>query len=246
MNAIPPVSHRTKPGLVERAVIRLFMRDAQVSAVEQIASDFRLIEFSGENLRGMEWIEGQKLQIAPGSAFVTRTYTPILFDSDKGQTKILAYSHGVGPGSDWASSVAIGESCHLFGPRQSLQISSGVGPLILFGDETSIGLSYAVATRWPDREIHHLFEVSTSDAAATVISHLNLTGAEIYARKAGDAHLQAIASQIGIYAERGAEFVLTGKATSVQSLRQAMKLLNITSTRIKTKAYWSLGKTGLD
>jgi ferric-chelate reductase (NADPH) len=246
MNAITPGPPRPKPGLVERAVIRLFMRDAQVSAVDQIAPNFRLIEFLGENLRGIEWIEGQKLQIAPGSAFVTRTYTPILFDSGKGRTKILAYSHGTGPGSDWANSVAIGESCHLFGPRQSLQISSGTSPLILVGDETSIGLSYAVAARWPDREIHHLFEVNAPEAAAAVISHLNLSGTEIYTRKAGDAHLQAIASQIGIFAERGAEFVLTGKATSIQSLRQVMKLLDIASSRIKPKAYWSLGKAGLD
>jgi hypothetical protein len=44
----------------------------------------------------------------------------------------------------------------------------------------------------------------------------------------------------------GASFVLTGKAGTIQRLRQRLKQHNVASRRIVTKAYWAPGKIGLD
>jgi len=40
--------------------------------------------------------------------------------------------------------------------------------------------------------------------------------------------------------------VLTGKAQSIQYVSRALKIAGVGSSRIKAKAYWAPGKTGLD
>jgi hypothetical protein len=44
----------------------------------------------------------------------------------------------------------------------------------------------------------------------------------------------------------GATFVLTGKASTIQRIRQSLKQQAVPTGRILTKAYWAPGKTGLD
>jgi hypothetical protein len=43
-----------------------------------------------------------------------------------------------------------------------------------------------------------------------------------------------------------ATFVLTGKASTIQRLRQSLTRQAVSSRRIVTKAYWAPGKAGLD
>jgi hypothetical protein len=54
-----------------------------------IGDRFRLITLEGLALAGVTWTPGQKIQIAMGSAFVARTYTPIEWDAAAGRTRIL-------------------------------------------------------------------------------------------------------------------------------------------------------------
>jgi NADPH-dependent ferric siderophore reductase len=44
----------------------------------------------------------------------------------------------------------------------------------------------------------------------------------------------------------GASFVLTGKAGTIQHVRQGLRQLAVPASRIVAKAYWAPGKTGLD
>ena len=52
--------------------------------------------------------------------------------------------------------------------------------------------------------------------------------------------------RLATLAAGGTGFVLTGKAGTVQRLRQRLKRLAVPASRIATKAYWAPGKTGLD
>ncbi|MEG3150579.1 siderophore-interacting protein [Sphingomonas sp. ZT3P38] len=234
------------PGRLSRALLRLLMRRATVIAVERLAGRFRLITLEGPALEGVAWVPGQKIQIAMGSAFVARTYTPIEWNASAGRACILGYEHGDGPGSRWVRGVERGDACDIFGPRASLDASRTNGPLAVFGDETSIGLAYALARQEPNRPVTCVFEVGDVESARQVAMQLGLGEALLLAREDGDAHLAAMEAAIPALVATGASFVLTGKAGTIQPLRQSLKRHAVPSTRILTKAYWAPGKTGLD
>lgn len=237
----------TPPGILGRAFTRLFMRHATVAAVETIADRFRLITLEGPALAGIAWTPGQKIQIAMGSAFVARTYTPIEWDPVAGRTRVLGYAHGDGPGSAWVHDVRPGDECDLFGPRRSVDVSVAAGPLALFGDETSIGLGAALSS--PVRAgaaVSCRFEVNDVAASHRVMAHFGLKDAALFGREADGAHIAAIEAALPALDAVGVTFVLTGKAPTIQRLRQALKRQAVPAKRIIAKAYWAPGKTGLD
>jgi NADPH-dependent ferric siderophore reductase len=238
--ASPPVGKR--PGRIGKALIRLFMKPATIAAVEPIGTDYRLVTMESAAFMDLDWTPGQKVQIALGSAFLARTYTPVRWDGASGSTDILAYAHGDGPGSAWVRTVRAGDRCDVFGPRASLDLAGLVAPLWLFGDETAFGL--AVAAARPG--LHCVFEADMPHDARAVLDRIGLAHADLVARKGQDRHLDAIEARLAIAAAAGASFVLTGKAGSVQRLHRALKVLGVPAARIRTKAYWAPGKTGLD
>lgn len=237
----PPVSAR-----LGRALIRLLMKRATVTANEALADRFRLVTLEGPGLVHAGWTPGQKIQITMGSAFVARTYTPIAWNEAAGRTCILGYAHGAGPGSDWLRGAVPGSHCDIFGPRASLDIGQTGGPLALFGDETSLGLAYALAQSAGAENVTGFFELGDVEAGRSVAAHLDLRHCVLVRRAPDETHLRAFDSKLHALAAAGATFVLTGKAASIQRLRRTLKALQVPSRRIRTKAYWAPGKAGLD
>jgi len=234
------------PGRLGKAIIRLLMRRARIAAIDDIADRFRLVTLEGDALQGVAWLPGQKVQIAMGSAFVARTYTPIEWNAGAGRTCILGYAHGEGPGSVWLRDLRLGDECDLFGPRNSLDMRPLHGPLALFGDETSIGLGYALARQDRMRSVSCHFEVGDKADAEQVASALDLGTVALFARQGDDAHLAQMEATLPSLVQAEASFILTGKAGTVQRLRHDLKRHGVASNRIVTKAYWAPGKTGLD
>lgn len=230
------------PGGLGRALIRLMMRPAWVASCESLGARFRLVTLEGAALTGVSWAPGQKIQVAMGSAFVARTYTPIDWDAAQGRTRILGYAHGEGPGSDWLRSLAPGAQCDLFGPRASLSAAHPGGPLVVFGDETSIGLACALAAP----KVSGVFEVSDLAEAKAVLERLGLSSVALFEKVADDAHLDAVGEALSSLAEAGASFILTGRAAAIQKVRNTLKQRGVAPKRNLTKAYWALGKVGLD
>jgi len=240
----PPVAK--VPGRLSQALIRLLMKRATVTANETLAQGFRLITLEGPALRNVVWTPGQKIQIAMGSAFLARTYTPIAWNAATGRACILGYAHGTGPGSAWLREAVPGTRCDIFGPRASLDINHLDGPLAIFGDETSIGLAHAITQSDRAGPVVGGFEVGNVEACSTVTSQLALDGFALVAREADDAHLARMEARLAPLAASGSAFVLSGKAGTIQRVRQTLKYLAVPPSRIVTKAYWAPGKTGLD
>jgi len=234
------------PGRLGRALVRLFMRQVRVAACETIADRFRLITLEGSALAGVAWTPGQKIQIAMGSAFVARTYTPIEWDPVAGRTRILGYAHGEGPGSAWVRGLEPGAECDIFGPRHSLDVSDAAGRLAVFGDETSIGLAHALLHQVRAGPVACRFEVDDVEASRRVTTHLGLDDAILFGRTKSDAHLEGMEAALPASVTAGSTFVLTGKASTIQRLQQGLKRRAIPATRIVAKAYWATGKAGLD
>jgi NADPH-dependent ferric siderophore reductase len=164
----------------------------------------------------------------------------------KGKTRILGYAHGSGPGSAWIRAATAGGECDVFCPRASLDVGHAAGTRVVLGDETSIGLAYAVAQHFPGSTLRCLFEVNSASAARDALERLKLDDADVFQRTAGDTHIEDIEHRLPALAASGATFLLTGKAHSIQRLRRGLKALGVPRSRVATKAYWALGRTGLD
>lgn len=232
-------------GRLSRALIRMLMKHARVVEAQTVAEGFRLITLESPEFQGLHWVPGQKVQIAMGSAFVARTFTPIEWDAAAGRTCMLGYAHGNGPGSAWVSDTKPGDECDVFGPRASLDVSRA-GPRVVLGDETSIALAHALSHHSPGSPLQCLLEVNTVVHAREVLARLDLNGAELFERTANDSHLEGIERQMPVLDAAGSTFILTGKASSIQRLRRVLKALGTPASRVVTKPYWALGKTGLD
>jgi NADPH-dependent ferric siderophore reductase len=233
-------------GRLRRVLTRLLMKRATVTANEALTQDLRLVTLEGPALEGVAWQPGQKLQIAMGSAFVTRTYTPIAWNPSAGRVCFLGYAHGDGPGSRWLRSAASGEICDVFGPRTSLDMAHLSGPLLVMGDETSIGLAYAATHQDPARNVTTCLEVGDVHTVRQAMADLGLSHATLVVRRQDDEHIADMEAALAAAAAEGASFVLTGKAGTIQRLRQNLRKHAIPASRCITKAYWAPGKTGLD
>lgn len=234
-----------KEGL-SNAFRRLLMRRATVVANEQLGGNYRRIAFEGPALAGVDWRAGQKVQIAMREAFVTRTYTPIEWDGAAGRTTIVGYAHGSGPGSAWLRAVKPGDECDILGPRTSIDARAMAGPLALFGDETSIGLAAAIIHQDRERSCRCHFEVEDRTSAERVVTGLGIAGAALSARVDADRHLADMEGALPELIKSDGSFVLTGKAGTIQRLRQSLRQHGVPARRVVTKAYWAPGKIGLD
>jgi NADPH-dependent ferric siderophore reductase len=234
------------PGRLSQALTRLLMNRATVAAIEPLADRFRLVTLEGPALAGVSWTPGQKIQIAMGSAFTARTYTPMDWDVSEGRARILGYAHGAGPGSAWLEALQPGAQCDIFGPRASLDVGGMAGPLTIFGDETSMGLAHALARQDRARTVSCIFEVGDIESAKAVATRIGLPEAVLLTRTSDETHLDAMAVTLASRVAAGMSFVLTGRAAAIQRLRHGLKLHGVPPGRIATKAYWAPGKVGLD
>lgn len=157
------------PGLLSKTLLGLFMKRATVAAIDDVDEPFRLVTLEGPTLQGVGWNPGQKVQISMGSAFVNRTYTPMDWDAAAGRVRILGYVHGDGPASDWLRSLRPGHECDLFGPRSSLDARHITAPLVIVGDETSIGLAYALRSTDRGHGASCCFEVTSVESVRKVL-----------------------------------------------------------------------------
>jgi NADPH-dependent ferric siderophore reductase len=218
---------------------RLIFTTARVSEVEPLSTNFRRVVLEGKELCGSNWTPGDKLQVFLGGEL--RTYTPVQWDRAGGVTSLVLYVHGEAPGARWAKTVAAGDSVQFFGPRKSLKLAETSGRQVLFGDETSFGLAASLWTLRQGRDVELVFEVSDAAESGAVLSKLGLT-AKLVEREVGEEHLPALTEHLQSAQQSGAAPIFSGRAQAIQSLQRTLGR----SFRGPTKAYWSLGKRGLD
>jgi NADPH-dependent ferric siderophore reductase len=226
---------------------KLLFRELTVARVTHVSSHFQRVDFVGESLRGVRYSPGDKVQIAFDGG--PRTYTPFSFDGARGALSILIYVHGEGPSARWAKAVVEGDRAFAFGPRSSLALHDGEGPIALFGDETSFGLARALLdSRSAASDLSFVFEVTNSAESQAALDAAQIPNRELVARQADDAHLSEVEAHLRAVLARdpGTRLVLSGKAQSILALRKYFKTEPVPHAGQLVKAYWSPGKRGLD
>ena len=221
----------------DAAVNRLF-RSAEVEQVTDPAPGYRIVDLTGEALRDVRWVPGQKLQLRT-DGFTTRTYTPTCWDPERGTTSLLAAVHGAGPGSALVADLQAGDELRCFGPRGSIDLPKVPGTAVFVGDETSVGL--ALAWRTLDRPARHCIEAQDPTATGTL---LRTVGLEADVVVAGDDAL-ASAALAALTSCPDPHLVLTGRAQSIRAVRAAVKAELGPGVASTVKAYWDERRAGL-
>lgn len=228
------------------AASRFLFRVATVTDVVDLAPGFRRIHLEGADLKSARFDAGDKLQVyLPGAGM--RTYSPIHWDAERGSTTLLGAMHGDSPGSRWVRRAAVGDVYRVFGPRRSIPVAS-LGPrVVVLGDETSFALARAARIELGAEAVFPVLEVGSIGDAQSLLEDLGLAGATLVARLPDDAHLPALAEALGctLDAHLDAALVMTGRARTIQEMRARLGS-KVKARAGKTKAYWSLGRAGLD
>lgn len=216
---------------------------AQVSAVRRLAPDVVRVTLRAETFRSASWTPGAKLQLRPRRGTLQlRTYTPIRWDTDAGETELIAFTHGAGPAADWFRAVAEGDACAVLGPRRSIDLTAVTGPVVFVGDESSLGLACALQT--VTAEVSHVFEATDPAALTGLLTELGLGGNATVVAKADDrAELLAVTRAAS---DKSFDLVITGDAATVHAVRRDSRRWPNPPRRIHGKAYWAAGRTGLD
>lgn len=230
-------------GLLERAATRLFGREVAITRSTAIGP-YRLVTMQGEGLRDRSWHPGDYVQLLFGG-WQARAYTPFVWSRD-GTVSILGYVHGDGIASSFLASVRSGDRCIVYGPRSGVDLASLPRPLLLFGDETSLGTACAaLCTAEEVRGLTCVFEVDDVDAARAALDAMEIDGEVTLVRRGeGHSHLEIVRERFrGQSSLRGA---FTGNAASIRWLYSALRRDGVAGKRITNTPYWAAGKRGLD
>ena len=226
----------------------VFLSSAQVTDVQRLTERFVQIDLQAESFRTTSWTPGAKLQIRPRRGTMSlRTYTPVRWDTEQGGTRLVAHTHGDGPGRDWFRAVQVGDVCEFIGPRGSIDLRELSGPVLFVGDESSIGL--AAALREVGRDVRYVFEAADPAELTGALDRLGLAEGAVVLERSEDraALIHEAAGTPGPF-----DLVVTGDAATVHAVRRASREWTAGPGTTKGprrtlgKAYWAKGRTGLD
>ncbi len=228
------------------------LRQGIVRRARQISARFRWLEVGGAVLRELDWTPGDKIQVLLPELDV-RTYTPFNWNRDAGTLELLLYRNqpvevalaDEHPGTRWIRTVAEGDPCRFVGPQRSLAVFASA-PVVLFGDETSFALALALRSA-ASTPPSYVFEVGSKKESAAVLAELGLRDAVCIERTRDDTHLLAVGEQMEqhLSARPDARLLMSGRAQAIGALQSRRRAVGQPRPH-KTKAYWSLGKAGLD
>jgi NADPH-dependent ferric siderophore reductase len=234
-------------GLAERLVdfaSGAMLDTARVTGLSRLSPEFMRVDLSAEKFRTATWVPGAKLQFRPRRGSMSlRTYTPVSWDTNRGVTELIAFTHGDGPGAQWLRRVTIGDTCEVFGPRRSLDLRDPASPIVFIGDESSVALACALQTVTSD--VSHVFEARDPATLTGVLAGLGITERVAVVAKTPD-RIELLRRASEGAAGASCTLVVTGDAATVHAVRRDSRGWPRKPGQVKGKAYWAEGRTGLD
>jgi NADPH-dependent ferric siderophore reductase len=225
---------------LSNGISRLLFRELQITEQRALSPHFLRMKLSGA--QGASFTPGDKLQLRV-TATAMRTYTPFAFDASAGTFELFVYLHGEELGTRWARTATEGSRVYAFGPRGSLDLP-GTAPILLFGDETSFAVTRALSDA--GASVEAVYEVRDRQESSAALADLGLARHTLVTVAPDGKHLGEVHAALAKRAGADVRLALTGKAQSIQALRAQLKAQPAPFAEQKTKAYWSVGKRGLD
>lgn len=175
-----------------------------------------------------------------------RNYTPSFEDVEKGIVELIIHLHSDAPGSRYMNNLSVGDELKLLMPRGKKVYNEDVKPYFFFGDETTLALACALNEKLKKNSqlLQFYFELDAENKNIPGI--LGLDNYSIFSKNKTFANMELI-KELPLTETpcwKDATYILAGNATSVQTIRRALKQQGVTGS-IVAQAYWAEGKTGL-
>jgi NADPH-dependent ferric siderophore reductase len=228
---------------------------ATVSEIEHLAPRMRRIRFSGPRLQGLTWTPGQHIRLQVGGLLrpndALRTYSIYDANPDLGTLDIVMHDHAadpvsVTPARRWAADVSIGDEARFTRPQGNF-VARDDAPYHLFAGEETASVAFAAMLRSldPAAEVHGVVE------AAGGADHLPLarTLTRVERGDASAANSAVLADGLrGLrLPDHAGVAYLAGEARTIQTLRKILVNERGWDRRqIRTKPFWTPGRTGMD
>lgn len=221
--------------------------DVEVAETISYGPQIRKVIFQGK-LNHVDFFPGSSMFFRASDTEL-RHYTPSAFDRLTGTFEILFHIHGNGPGSRLAERLAPGDRLKVSTPAGRKLYDKDRHFHFFFGDETSLSFYDALLreilrnNQWP----MGIFEVNQVNRMVPKDLGFDI---KTVIRTPNDPAREAIALMEASMADKtqlfkDAVFYLTGNVASVQTVRTALKRLNVSPKQIKLQGYWAQGSVGL-
>jgi NADPH-dependent ferric siderophore reductase len=216
----------------------------RVTEMEYLTPCIKRIRLQGD-LKGLTFHPGYAISVRINDTEY-RNYTPAFEDVEKGIIELIVHLHGDAPGSRYMNNLSTGDELKLVPPRGKKVYSENVKQYFFFGDETTVALAYALNERVKKNKalLQFYFELDTENKNIPAI--LGLDNYNVFSKNKSFIEIDLI-NKWPLFQGPGVKdacFIVTGNATSVQTVRRALKQ-HAVSGNIIAQAYWAAGKTGL-
>lgn len=186
--------------------------------------------------------EGQV--IADDAKPFVRTYTPRRFDPSSRTLEVQFLLHGVGPASEWAERVTVGDKLVVAGPGGRFSMDPTVGHWWLAGDESAIPAVATLLEALPDTataEVH--LEVADADDEIEFSSPAKTAVTWHHRRAAGAWGAELDEAARGAAIADGAMVWVACEAAAMRGIRKHFLAdRGLPASSLVTRGYWRLGE----
>lgn len=220
------------------------MPEVRVTATEYINPFIKIIRLQGD-LKSWNLHPGYAIAVRVSDTEY-RNYTPAFDDIEKGIIELVVHLHGKAPGSRYMDELKPGDELKLIPPRGKKVYNETVKQYFFFGDETTLALACAINERAKKNTqlLQFYFELDAENKNIPGI--LGLDKYSVFSKGKTFA-VTDLVNELPLFQTPGwkeSNFIMTGNATSVQTIRRALKQQAVSGIII-AQAYWAAGKTGL-
>jgi len=215
-----------------------------INHIEALSPSLKRISFKGD-FNKINFPIGAYIDFRVNSTDARR-YTVSQVDLEKGILEIIVHVHGEGPGSHFMNNLKNGDVIDLNRPRSERNYyPKSAQRLLIFGDETSLGLACAFLPKLKLQAQQFLYYLELDEENWSVPEKLGLENFVIFPKN-GSFHNETWLNQLPLFQEsewNEAHYVLTGNVTSAQAFKKVIK--SRTDGKVFLHGYWLAGKRGL-
>lgn len=242
---------------MKRRLLDRLLLPARVHTVERSAPRLYRITLTGPALAGLAWLPGQHVRLQVGAApgpvdwliGTLRTYSVWNYDGET--IELIAYDHddSGGPGTQWARTAQPGDELRLLKPEGTFTTTLA-GYHVFAGEETAQVAYGAMLRDLPtDAAVYGCLEVDGPDARLDLGKGENWDLRWSYRQGRSAASAQTLVDavrELDLPAEPGMAY-LAGEARTIQLVRRHLvEERHWPRRNVRTKPFWTPGRTGLD
>lgn len=217
--------------------------NVKVLETSYISSQMKKIRFQG-NISKWSFQIGYA-SVVRVSETEFRNYTISYHDTHNGIFDIIFHIHGKGVGSKYIDTLQENDELFISPPRGKILYDPSVKQQFFFGDETSLGVAFALSPLLKKNCHQFQFYFELDEENKTVPEFLGLQYFTVFSKNNSFRNEKWI-SVLPLFKTgnwKNVNFALVGNVKSVQTFRKVLK--DKTQGNIYSQGYWLEGKKGL-